>query len=125
MDKSSNKDKKETEDLEERWKRFKILMKMHSQNNVIWYTLTNIMSIDEKINETKEDDVNISKSENVECFQSIPLRYLFSAHHRLPLSHMTNKMVMNEKEKLIYQLQVEYMLKSELNINKAFSPRIG
>ena len=36
---------------------------MHYQNNVIQYTLTNIMSISEKINEAQKDDVNMIKSE--------------------------------------------------------------
>ena len=40
---------------------FKTLMIMHFQKYVIRYTLTNIMSIDESINEAQEDNVNISK----------------------------------------------------------------
>ena len=35
---------------------------MDFQNNAIRYTLTNIISIDEKINEAQKDDVNINKS---------------------------------------------------------------
>ena len=50
------------EDSEERRTLFKALMKIHFQNNIIRYTLTNIMSIDEKINEAKKYDMNINKS---------------------------------------------------------------
>ena len=39
-------------------------MKMYFQNKVIWYTLTNIISIDEKINKSNKDDVNINKHGN-------------------------------------------------------------
>ena len=41
-------------------------MKMYFRKNNIWYTLTNIMSIDLKINEAQKDDVNISKPEKLE-----------------------------------------------------------
>ena len=48
MDELSKKYKEDAEDSEERKTIFKTLMKMNSQNNVIRYTLKNIMSIDEK-----------------------------------------------------------------------------
>ena len=73
-------------------------MIMHFQKYVIRYTLTNIMSIDESINEAQEDNVNISKYYKWEWSQSILLRYLLSAHHRLPLLHTENNMVIYEKE---------------------------
>ena len=55
------------------------------------------MSIDEKIDEAQKDDVNINKSEKWELSLSIPLWYLLSAHHCMPLSHMENNMVINER----------------------------
>ena len=63
MDELSNKDKEDAEDSEERKTLFKTLMKMHFQNNIIRYTLTNMIPIDENINEAKKNDVNINKSE--------------------------------------------------------------
>ena len=48
MDELSKKDKEDAEDSEERETLFKILMKIHFQNNSIRSTLTNITSIDEK-----------------------------------------------------------------------------
>ena len=39
-------------------------MKIHFQENVIQCTLTNIMSIDEKINEAQKDDANMNKCGN-------------------------------------------------------------
>ena len=62
MDKLSNKDKENAEDSEESNTHFKTLIKMNFQNNAIRYILTNIMTIDGKINESNKDDVNISKS---------------------------------------------------------------
>ena len=44
-------------------------MKMNFQKNIIQYTLKNIMSIDEKINEAQKDEVNINKSEKWEFYQ--------------------------------------------------------
>ena len=72
-------------------------MKMHHQKNIIRYTLTNIMSIYEKINESHKYDVNMNKTGNWKFSRSIPLKYLLSAHNRLPILHMGNKMVINEK----------------------------
>ena len=46
---------------------------MHFQKNIIRYTLTNIISIDENINEAQKDDVNINKPGKWEFSQSIPL----------------------------------------------------
>ena len=40
-------------------------MIIHFQNNVIWYTLKNIRSIDEKINKAKKDDININNKKMV------------------------------------------------------------
>ena len=48
MDELSNEDKEDAEYSEERKTLFKNLMKMIFQKNIIRYTLTNIMSIDEK-----------------------------------------------------------------------------
>ena len=48
MDVLSNEDKEDAEDSEERKTFFKTLMKIHSRKNVVQYTLTNIMPIDEK-----------------------------------------------------------------------------
>ena len=48
MDELSNKYKEDVEYSEERNTLFNNLMKIHFQNNVIRYTLKNIMSIDEK-----------------------------------------------------------------------------
>ena len=53
MDEQSNKDKDYAEDSEERKTLFKTLIKIHFQNNSIWYTLTNMMSINGKINQAK------------------------------------------------------------------------
>ena len=39
---------------------------MQLKKNDISYTLTNIMPIDENINESKKNDVNIHKSEKLE-----------------------------------------------------------
>ena len=39
-------------------------MKLHLQNNVICYTLTNILYIYEKFNDVKKADVKIKDSEN-------------------------------------------------------------
>ena len=78
MDESSNKDKEYAEDSEERKTLFKTLIKIHFQNNSIWYTLTNMMSINGKINQAKKYDVNINKSKKWELSQSIPLRCLLS-----------------------------------------------
>ena len=59
--------------------------------------------------------MNINKSEKLELFESIILRYLFSSYHRLSLFHMANKMILNEKGvKTIYQSQVKYILDHEL-----------
>ena len=44
-------------------------MKTNFQNNVIQYTLTNKMSIDDKINEAKKDNVIINKSKQWDFFQ--------------------------------------------------------
>ena len=77
---------------------FRTLIKMHLQNNVIQYTLTNIMSISEKINEAQKDDVNMIKSEKWLFTQSIPLHYKLSTNHCLLLSGMAKNMVINEKE---------------------------
>ena len=60
-------------------------MKMQLKKNDISYTLTNIMPIDENINESKKNDVNIHKSEKIRIPQSIPLQYLLSAYHHMPL----------------------------------------
>ena len=60
MDELSNEDK---EDAEGRKTLFKNLMKINFQKNTIRYIFTNIMSIDEKINEAHKDEVNIKKSE--------------------------------------------------------------
>ena len=79
---------------------------MHFQKNVIWYTLTNIMSIDEKTNKAQKDDMNINKSEKWEFSLSIPLWYLLSAHYRLPLSHMENNKVLNEKTIINFKLDL-------------------
>ena len=64
---------------------------------MIRYTLENIMSIDENINESHKDNANINKSEKWELSQSIPLGYILSAYHHLPLLQMANKMVINVK----------------------------
>ena len=72
---------------------------MYFQNNIIRYTLKNKMSIDEKLNKAHKYDVNIDKSEKWEFFQSISSLYLLNGNYCLPLSHMSNNMVMNEKEK--------------------------
>ena len=48
MDELSNKDKEEAKYSEERETLFKTLRKINFQNNVIWYILTNIVSIDKK-----------------------------------------------------------------------------
>ena len=48
MDVLSNEEKEDAEDSEERKTFFKTLMKIHSRKNVVQYTLTNIMPIDEK-----------------------------------------------------------------------------
>ena len=61
----------------------------------------------QKINEAQKDDRNIYRSGKKEFPQSIPLRYLLSAYHRLPLSHMANIIVIVKKKKTIYQFQVE------------------
>ena len=50
------------EESEERKTLFRFLIKINFQNNAIRYTLTNVMSIDEKINEAYKDDVNINIS---------------------------------------------------------------
>ena len=42
---------------------------MHLINNVICYTLTNIMIIDEKINAVKKNEVNINKAKQWELSQ--------------------------------------------------------
>ena len=81
---------------------------MHFQKDIVRYTLTNIISIYENINEAQKDDVNINKSEKLLFSQSIPLQYLLSAHHRLTLLHMESKMVISEKGGG-YQFQVGYM----------------
>ena len=62
MDELSKKDKEDAEDSEERKTFFKTLIIMNFQNNVMCYTLTNIVSIDEKINDVNKYDVNINKS---------------------------------------------------------------
>ena len=67
LDELSKEDKEDVEDLEKKKKIFKTLMKMHFQRNITWYTLTNIMLIDEKTNEAQKDDVNIEKYKNVNC----------------------------------------------------------
>ena len=64
---------------------FQDLNEMNFQKNTIWYKMTNVMSIDEKTNKAQKYDVNMNKSGKWELHQSIPLRYLLSAHHRLPL----------------------------------------
>ena len=48
MDELSNKDKEYAEYSKERNTIIKTLMKINSKKNVIHYTLTNMMSIDEK-----------------------------------------------------------------------------
>ena len=59
--------------------------------------------------------MNINKSEKLELFESIILRYLLISYHRLYLFHMENKMIMNEKGvKTVYQFQVKYILDHEL-----------
>ena len=58
----SNKYKEDAEYSEEKKILFKTLMKTNFQKNIIRYTLTNRMSIDEKIDEAQKDDVNINKS---------------------------------------------------------------
>ena len=68
-------------------------MKFHFQNNVIRYPLTNILPVDGKMNQAKKYDVIIKRSEKWNFYKSIPLRYLFSAYHHLPLWHMKNKIV--------------------------------
>ena len=95
MDELSNKDKEEAEDSEERKTLSITLMKIHFQKNIIRYTLSNIMSIDEKNNEAQKYDVNIDKSGKWEFSQSVTLRYLLISHHCLPLFHMADKMLIN------------------------------
>ena len=107
MDKLSNRGKEDAEDSEERKTLFKTLMKINFQNNIIQYTLTNIISIDEKINEAHKHDVNINKSGKWEFSQSIPLQYLLSADNRLPLSRMENNMVINEKEFFLINFKLD------------------
>ena len=95
----SHEDKKDSEGSEESNTHFKAFMKINFQNNFIWYTLTNIMLVDEKINESQKQGVNINKSEIWRFSQSITLQYLLSAYLFLPFLYMSSKMVMNEKGK--------------------------
>ena len=50
MDEWSNEDKEDADDSEAGRTLFRTLAKMNFQNNIIRYILTNIISIDEKIN---------------------------------------------------------------------------
>ena len=54
------------------------------------------MSIDEKINEAKKNDMNIKKFEKWEFSKSIPLQYSFSAYNLLPLSRISDKVLISE-----------------------------
>ena len=76
----------------------KILIMLNLKNKVICFTLTNILSFDEKIVEAKKEDVKIRPSEKWKYCESIPLRYLLSKYHRPPLLHMANNMAIDEKE---------------------------
>ena len=96
---------------------------MRFQKNIIPYTLTNIISVDDKLNKAQKDDVIINKSEKWQLYQSIQLQYLPSANYCLHLLHMENNMVVNEKERTIYQFHVGFMLNPELNSNKAFKEK--
>ena len=62
-------------------------------------SLSIILSIDEKTKKSKKDYVKIKQSEEWNLSESIPLWYLLSEYHRLPIWHMTNKIVIDEKEK--------------------------
>ena len=107
----SHEDKKDSEGSEESNTHFKAFMKINFQNNIIWYTLTNIMVVDEKINEAKKYGVTINKSDKWGLSNSITLQYLLSAYHFLTFLYMSSKMVMNKKgKKPIYPFQVGYML---------------
>ena len=70
-------------------------MNLHFQNNVISFTLTNILSFDENMNESDKYDVKIKTSEKWNFSKSIPLRYLLITYNRTPLWHMANNMEMN------------------------------
>ena len=62
------------------------------------------MSIDENINESKKDNVNTNKSEKLELSRSIPLGYILSAHHHLPLLHMENNTVINVQPTIVFYI---------------------
>ena len=105
-----------TRKIQKKGRHFSKLWWKFISKTIFWYTLKNIRAIDEKINEEQKYCMNINRPDKWELSQSIPLRYLLSAHHYLPLSNMENKMVTNEKvKKTIYQFQVGYMLNPELN----------
>ena len=57
MNELSNKDKEDAKYSEKRKKLIKTLMEVHFQNNVIRFTLTNILTVDEKNYKEKKDDV--------------------------------------------------------------------
>ena len=63
MDELSSKDKEYAGYSEERNTLVKNFMKLHLQKNVIYFTLTNILSFDEKNIEAKKDDVKIKTYE--------------------------------------------------------------
>ena len=71
---------------------------LHLQKKAILFTLTNIFSFDKKIIEAKKEDLKIRTSEKWNYCESIPLQYLLSTYHRLPLWNMANNMVINENE---------------------------
>ena len=84
------------------------------QNNAIRCTLTNIMSIDEIINETNKDDLNINKSEKWLLSQSIPLQYILSSYHHLRILHMVYMMVINEKGGINLAITISIYVKSRI-----------
>ena len=60
-------------------------MMLNFQDKSISFTLTNTLSFDLKIIEAKKEDVKIKTSEKCKYCKSIPLWYLFSTYHCLPL----------------------------------------
>ena len=109
MDGLSQKDKEDAEDSEESKTLIKNLMKTNFKKNTISYTLTNIMYIDEKPTKQRNMTRVLTNPKNGNLSKLIPLRYILSEYHRLTISHLENKMVMDEKGKnqfILFKLNI-------------------
>ena len=100
-------------------------MSLHNHKKVIQFTLTNMLTFEEKIIEEKWKEFKTQTPEKWNYWESISLQNLLSAHHCIPLLHMDKRMtvyVVNNKK--IEQFQVIYMSYTGLNQNKAFKDQV-